>query len=72
MSDDFDKYEINEYEDQNTKTYHCIVKHNNQSYTFGPYQDLLKFLDKNGISSIQPKKRFYQVMVVFILKTRST
>lgn len=61
MAEDFDQWEINEYEDPVTKTYHCSVQSQNKNDTLQPNLEMIKFLDDNGLDSVRPKKNYYQV-----------
>ncbi|XP_051173838.1 uncharacterized protein LOC127289755 [Leptopilina boulardi] len=61
ISDDFEQYSINEYEDPITKNYHCSVKNSMRNNSFIPDPHILKYLDSNGLLSIRPKKHYYQI-----------
>lgn len=61
MSEDFDQWEINEYEDPVTKTYHCSAQPQTKNDTLQPNLETIKFLDDNGLGAIRPKKTYYQV-----------
>ena len=61
MAEDFDQWEINEYEDPVANTYHCSVQSLNNNDTRQPNLQMIKFLDDNGIASVRPRKNYYQV-----------
>ncbi|XP_043276507.1 uncharacterized protein [Venturia canescens] len=61
MSEDFDQWEINEYEDPVTKTYHCSAQSQKKNDTLQPNLETIKFLDDNGLGTVRPQKHYYQV-----------
>lgn len=61
ITDDFEHYAINEYEDPVTKIYHCSVKSSMKNTSFLPDPHIMQYLDSNGLLSIRPKKHYYQV-----------
>ncbi|XP_043480259.1 uncharacterized protein LOC122509963 [Leptopilina heterotoma] len=64
ITDDFEHYAINEYEDPVTKIYHCSVKSSMKNNSFIPDPHIMKYLDSNGLLSIRPRKNYYQVRQV--------
>ncbi|XP_063979242.1 uncharacterized protein LOC135163582 isoform X2 [Diachasmimorpha longicaudata] len=58
--EDYDQYEINEYEDVTRKIYHCAAREMGKNDS-KPDRRVIQILDDNGISSLRQKPSHYLV-----------
>lgn len=64
--EDYDQYEINEFEDVTRKIYHCAAIETGRNDS-KPDRRVIQMLDDNGISSLRQKPSHYLVISICIV-----